>query len=366
MPQERPSPGQVVLLAGVALALVGGVVLYRHNKGSRPFGMQPDGEPTRALSTGAPQPSGSVATARPAEGSAREAFPAGDVFSERVRILLGLFYTEAPAERPDDRLRAIQAKEFRGLTLVDRLDSFTATPALAIASPRIDDYPPPTKELVSLVTHGLSAAQMLALPRSQAVLALETLAAKGEAVRTLREVSLLAATVAKETGAVICDRHTGECFSEASWRAQRIAGWTDDTPSLDHHVVIRPGPSGDVERAVTLGMAKLGLPDVVIESFPGSLSRDVASLIRLVCQTLFERGRLETQGRLTLDLDALRETDVKKVLHDAARPSAQRKAEIRVVVGKRREGDPDNRLLEISAPEPALRELLSTLFGSSE
>src|SRR6185436_6357655 len=105
--------------------------------------------------------------------------------------------------------------------------------------------------------------------------------------------------------------------------------------------------NGELQRAVTLGMAKFGLPDVVVESFTASLSNSMASLVDLVCQTLLERGRLESPGRLTLDVDGLADTDLKKTLIQSMRPNAQRKAEIRVAVGKRAEGDPENRLIEI-------------------
>src|SRR5262249_31477067 len=156
------------------------------------------------------------------------------------------------AERAEQRLRAIQAKEYRSLPLVDRIDAFTASPALAVTSPKIEDFPPPTKDLMPFVARGLSDAQKDALPRAQAALALGALASRPDAMRTLRDVSLLAAAVAQETGGVICDRQTGECFSESSWRAQRIAGWVDGTPSLDHHVVIHSYRDGELQRAVTL------------------------------------------------------------------------------------------------------------------
>ena len=88
MSQERPSPGQMALLAGVALALVGGMVLYRHSKGGQPFGLraeQPgDPEPARVLAP----PTGST--------TAREPFLAGDAVNESIRSTSGTRRSSAP------------------------------------------------------------------------------------------------------------------------------------------------------------------------------------------------------------------------------------------------------------------------------
>ena len=127
--------------------------------------------------------------------------------------------------------------------------------------------------------------------------------------------------------------------------------------------------SGEYLRAVTLGMTKFGLPDLVVESFAASNTRGVGILLNLTAQVLAEGAELR-EGELALRLAAIKHQGVRAAQQASLKGHAKGEVVLRLREGQAEDGDPANRLLEIvfdhyEGPDSRARQdrLLSDLFG---
>ena len=118
-------------------------------------------------------------------------------------------------------------------------------------------------------------------------------------------------------------------------------------------------------------MAKLGLPDVVVNQVPSSYAA-MENVIRLLCQRMVEGGRPVAGRDFTLAVADVRHPDVRRWLEGVSLKNARGKAVVHLATGKHDKGDPDNPLLEVVFPGPprGLQErqadLLAELFGGDE
>ena len=159
-------------------------------------------------------------------------------------------------------------------------------------------------------------------------------------------------------------------FALDAWDERRLEQWPEDAvPDISAHIVIHSYRDGDHLRAVTLGMVKFGLPDLVVESFASSNNRSVGHLLNLTAQALAE-GAAPRGGILTVRLADIRHTVIRTTQQAALGPHAKSEVVLRLREGRHDEGDPANRLVEIGFdeyPGPDLRarqdRLLSDLLG---
>jgi len=77
--------------------------------------------------------------------------------------------------------------------------------------------------------------------------------------------------LARETGGLIWDDETREIFSPDEWHARRVETWKSEVPELARHTTIHAYKNETLVRAITLGITKFGLPDIVIEDLPGMI-----------------------------------------------------------------------------------------------
>jgi hypothetical protein len=221
---------------------------------------------------------------------------------------------------------------------------------LALAwTPRVcstSEVPPP--DLARRPVEDLTPAQAAALARSTQVLVLELAAPRAEITLALRDSARLAAALARETGGLIWDAATEEAFLERGWRAQRLH---DDPRALVlGGIRVRlPTREGDIVRLCTAGMVKLGLPDV---AWTGGVKRSMEMLhiLRAAAYALWRRGEPGAEA-VTLDLDL---TDVfEGPYRDALRRrGGDGKGRVRIIPGRRRDGEPDNRIVELDFGGP--------------
>lgn len=188
-----------------------------------------------------------------------------------------------------------------------------------------------------------------------------------------RNESLLAAMrfahqLASERGAILWDAETREYFSPKSWKETRLDGWSGGVPSLSSHITMHLYDSGVGKRFITLGMVKLGLPDLVVEDVPGSISNDMGRLVNGVAQLLAEGLEPATNGELAVDLTRVKDAKAQKQLAADDPKTARRSAKLWAIEGRRDNGDPENYLLELAfqgSGKPHARQLaaLDSLFG---
>jgi uncharacterized protein YegJ (DUF2314 family) len=236
----------------------------------------------------------------------------------------------------------------------------------------LDQYAPPGPDVLRFAGHGLTPAHLKKLADPAAAWVLDFACPPADALRTVRRAGELMLHLARNNDAVIWDELTREVFAPDALEKQRLQGWDEGAagraaagsgpdaapaspgiPDVSRHVTVHyyTLTEGRPPRAITLGMAKFGCPDVVMQEVPRADSRSAGGLMNLVCQTLVERGvpPESTKPRaFKVDLEALKHREVKTSALAAQKPGGSRAALLTVRPAKPEEGDPDNRLLELT------------------
>lgn len=290
--------------------------------------------------------------------------------AENAAFQLALFYLPKATKPPHPAFEALLPR-FPSLRLGTSKDDPAATvrlPALPLA-----EYRPPTVDSLKYSGRGLSDAQAEALQKCDEHLVLDFRYRPADGYAVLREAHELLLALASETGGLVWDEETREVFTPEAWKERRLDPWTGPRPIAPSQLTIHLYRGDDLLRAITLGMGKLGLPDLVVEDLPASSSSSVGSLINLAAQTLLEKGRLEAPGLLHVDVAALEDAAERKRHTDWFEKDAAGKADVTLVLGTRDEGDPANRLWEIDFPLAghatrleAQNAFITGLFGATD
>jgi uncharacterized protein YegJ (DUF2314 family) len=176
-----------------------------------------------------------------------------------------------------------------------------------------------------------------------------------------------------DTGGFIYDYTADRVFSVNAFLSSRLDGWSGDVPDVRDQIAIAGGRHGSLWRSATHGMERFGLPDVAIADHAASNLQSIGNLLNLVAQTLAERRALDGNGRLHIDISAIRHPEVKRALSSRLLPGATGTANLRVVKIKREDMDEHNRLLLIafrnSSPgsiQEQHEQLLGSVFGADD
>ena len=170
-----------------------------------------------------------------------------------------------------------------------------------------------------------------------------------------RYEALLGATrfahqLAAEHKAFLWDEETREFFPPQRWKEERLEGWSGGPPTLSAHVTVHVYGEGDTVRFVSLGMVKFGLPDLVLEQVPQSMTTPMGSVLNGVAQLLAEGLTLSPDCALNVDLSLVKDARTRRQLEAKTTPGAVRKLTLRALEARRDSGDPVNPLLELSFP----------------
>jgi len=114
------------------------------------------------------------------------------------------------------------------------------------------------------------------------------------------------------------------------------------------HITIHAYSTGEFVRAISLGMVKFGLPDVVVEDFSWSANRHIGHLINFFTQAMAEGARIEKDGEYDLDLKSLDNEDVREPQIKSLMAHATARAQLTLREGVHEDGDPRNRLIALS------------------
>ncbi len=314
-----------------------------------------------------------------------------NMFSRKFIMVLGLLLlvgniSIANSSESDIRYRAIvylypnaidikQAeveKYFIGFEKVVPLPDKTNGPSVAVSLERelADSYPVPGIQHLSYFGRGISKVQAESIQESKLALIIDIAYPLGTSAERLKASSASLFEIAKTYGGLIWDSETRELFSHQRWNEDRIKSWNQGVPNVEKHTVIHAYNNDGGVRAITLGMAKFGLPDIVVNNFSWSLNRSVGNLVNLVAQSVVEGSALTDRGTLKLNISALKDTQYKQGLISTLKDNAEPKLEIMIGEGKWEEGDPNNYLIELlfenikgdSLSEKQER-LISSLFG---
>lgn len=297
---------------------------------------------------------------------------AGQLMEKDIRFQFAVYYlptaTKDPLAEVSTELKT-RFQEFR------QVKDTKASTVGKVVSPRLltkvkEGYAPPSPESLRYSGRGLSKEQVAAVQNSEAVLLLDFAYHQKHVWDGMRAALKLTSSVARATNGLIWDEETRELFTPDFWDERRIADWKEEVPAVSKHTVLHAYNTGEYVRGVTLGMAKFGLPDVVIDQFSWSLSRNIGHLINLFGQAIAEGATVKEGGEFDLDLRRIQNSEVREPQVTALESHATSVALLLLREGVREEGDPNNRLIEITFdryPGPDVHskqvKMLGDLFG---
>ena len=289
-----------------------------------------------------------------------------------IRFEYAIYYLPQPTDDPIRAIEHLVAQHFSTAKIVAELPDKPTEKCLR-ARLEVDvrgKYVPPDLKSLGYFGRGLTREQAEALQESKQALILDFAHPKKEVWSGIRTANAIVSRLAHEGGGLIWDEETREVFTPDSWDAKRITSWTDEVPDVSDHTVIHAYRKDEYVRAITLGMAKLGLPDVVIEDFSWSANRNMGHLINLFAQAMAEGALLPDNAAFALDLRAIKNAKVREPQVKSLKANATAIARLTLKKGKWEEGDPRNRLIEVGFdgyPGPDLHakqeKLLGELFG---
>ncbi len=285
------------------LLLACGVIACKKDKPVTPATLPP--EPTPA--------------ARPIAPAAYNALPIGPVRRAGF-VSYGIYFERLTPSAKETFERLVKKTRF---TVVKQFGP-TVLPSVYGFSPGISDAPPPDEERLRLSGRGLTPDQQAAAANSKDVFALAFNYPSDAIPAVLKEADALTATFAVETRGFILDAETRELFTPEAFASMRQAAWNEQRPIVYRHCTIHSYRDGNGYRAVSLGMSKLGLPDICVNQFPGDRFAQVGVLMELAMQSVHDRPEFEA-------------TNAVQVM--GQRVPAQ--------AGTRADGDNPNRLLEL-------------------
>lgn len=333
---------------------------------------------SRSANGPATDASASSADAAPRTPLAK-AVQAGSLLADEIRFHLAVYSIPSRFGGPPPRPPRLELfKGLQGFEQVEQIpEGIPAQPLVSILTvdnPRDEFPPPPVESLMKYFGRGLSEEQAQAVQDANRVVVFQFAYKVDEnLIARLKSALELVRKLATDEQGLIYDVETREMFTPKAWQERRMNFWRGDVPDVSTHITIHNYQEGQYQRAVTLGMAKLGLPDLVVEGFPRSLGRNVGHTINLVAQALAEGAVVPRTGEFDLDFRQIRQPEVRDAQLRALEPQGTGKALLQFVESEADEGDPDNRLIEIrfdhaAGPDtPAkIESVLAGAFGHSD
>jgi uncharacterized protein YegJ (DUF2314 family) len=301
-----------------------------------------------------------------------EMIPAGPLMAESIHLQFAVYYLPLPTGKPLSVLTKLIDGKYRKVNLVAQMREM---PGELLVSAHVQDdvmvkYAPPDVKSLQYFGHGITHEQALALQKCKQALVLDFGYPKDRVWEGLRTANEMTEAIARKTGGLLWDEQTREVFSPDEWHQKRLESWTEDFPDISGQISIHAYKNHEYVRAITLGMSKIGLPDVVVEDFSWSLNRPVGNLINLFCQSMAEGATIAKRGDFDLELRTIKNRKVRDSQIKSLKKNAATVAFLSLKKGKRDEGDPQNRLIEISFDRypgsdvhARQEKMLSSLFG---
>lgn len=299
--------------------------------------------------------------------------PAAAWQRKHVAATIVLYELKAAPGTPAEAVGALARNQRFGLQVVDRPDAAVQGPALALAV--VDDvardYPAPAPEALKYFGRGLDAEQVRAVQAAPRALVLTFVHPAAQAAPRLRLAQQFALELAQARGALIWDEDTRELFTPQAWSAKRLAAWQGDLPDVAQQIVIHAYENHGKVRAVTLGMNRFGLPDLVVQDSVWSLNRALSNTVNLLAQQLAEGSRPDSRGVLALRAAGLRQDRARARFKDELLDGAKGEGALRLLEAARQEGDAENVLLALEfdqnpGRDPTERQtgFLAAFFGA--
>jgi len=354
-----------VLFALLVVGVIAAISLYalRTSPVTPPLG-SPSLSPTGVAGADAGHPEAMDAGLDAGSARLLQPFPAGPLKEEEVAFQVALLTVKQPLRRPEATLRRVALREFPQLRIVTRAETEVAPPSVYVSEARLEGL---SYAELTLFGRDLDQNTRIALTKTRRVLILEFHLKPGARFEEVRRAHQVAHALAATSDAALYDGETREYFSQREWRRRRIQSWGPKLPQVPLNISIQTRPVPGGQRTVTYGMAKFGLPDVLIDRHSAQSGKALATVVNLVCQTLLERSALAGEGRLALEVSTLEEPQVREEMLKLMRGNAAGQVEVPVGLTAPHDRDPQNRLLELAFnpvdPAPGQEQVIRALFG---
>ncbi len=262
--------------------------------------------------------------------------------------------------------------EYTRFSIIESLDGPPEAPVIGLfmMTDVKQQYAAPDLQSIDYFGRGVTREQALAVQETDDALVINFAYPGRLGASAYYDAMELMESLALSHTSLIWDEATRQIFSREAWRETRLDTWDDGVFSVKDHITIHAYNNGEFVRAITLGMEKFGLPDIVVNDFGWSLSRPMGNLINLVSQTLLEGGQFGDDLSLDIDISKIRHRPTREEMQASLLENATGKLTINLQPTVPDEGDPDNFLLAIrfdSAEGLSVQEqqedLLDTLFG---
>jgi uncharacterized protein YegJ (DUF2314 family) len=295
--------------------------------------------------------------------------------AETIRFEFAVYYLPLPSKDPVQTVKLQLPDLPNAPAVVEQQPKSPSSPSVKLHLEKDvkANYSAPSVRALSYSARGLTAEQGKSLQNSRQVLILDFAHPKKYVWSALLAANALVERTARQTNGLIWDAETREIFTPDEWHKRRIGTWNGGVPDVTWQTIIHSYQNNDFVRAITLGMAKVGLPDVVVDDFPWSSDHQVGNLINDFCQMMAEGAVINANGEFDLDLKKIRDPVLRKKQLDSLVNKATGIGLLAIEPGKLEEGDSDNRLLRITAkryagPDAHARQenMLSSLFGSTD
>ena len=297
---------------------------------------------------------------------------AGSPMSASIHFQFAVYLPPGTAKDPLTLLGETLRKNYPALKLAAALP---AKPSEMVVVARIQknvgkEYAPPSIEALEYSGHGLSKDQVRQLQKSTQALILDFAHPNGEVWVALRTANQLVEQLARATNGFVWDEETREIFTPDAWGERRLASWATGIPTIEKQTTIHVYKKDEFVRAITLGMKKAGLPDVVVEDFGWSSENQVGNLINIFCQAMAEGTPLSVPGPFTVDLKNINDPVVRESQLKSFKKNATGVGYLQLKTAIADEGDPNNRLVELAFdrydgrdPQAKKESLIGCFFG---
>lgn len=237
-------------------------------------------------------------------------------------------------------------------------------------------YRPQALRELKYFGRGLTTDEAEKLQKSNEVLVVTFFVPKKYGMSFHKKTLNFMAELAQGCSCVLWDETTRETYGVTAWKERRLAYWENALPISRFHTVVHFYKSGNkgLARAVSLGMGKFGLPDVVINDMTVSAGKTMVSLINVITQAMVENKALSSKGEMVLQIDQMQHKQEQKLLFSGLKKNRKEKVLIRLAPLKKNDpGDPNNLILEVRFDHVSgknLQEkqgkLVSDVFGSED
>jgi uncharacterized protein YegJ (DUF2314 family) len=299
--------------------------------------------------------------------------PPVDVSMDDKIVFEFAIYLTKPDADALGSLDKLLATKFTKFKRVETIAADVTEPTLAakLIADVQDSYAPPSRESLEQLGHGLSPEQIEELQKVTQAVALDFAYSKEHVWDGMRSALELTAALARETDGVVWDEQTSEVFTPTAWEEVRLGEWTDGVPDMGTQTVMHDYQKDQYMRAITIGMSKFGLPDIVMQGFSRSSSHDMEQIVNLFEQALAEGAKMDGPSEFDLKVKAVKNAKVREAHLKSLRTNGTGVAQLSLREGTWEEGDPQNRLVEItfdrySGPDVHARQhkMISGMFGS--